>query len=644
MIDKNDPKLTAFALGELTGSDFDEVEAEVNSNTELQAEVESIKKVADEVCEILLAEQYLDIVVDSPRKVDAPPTKRVGLGHYVIGVSSTIIVACVITVTIILLNNNKNEIANISKMGAPTMSSESEAITVEMPQLIGDVRQDELLAVENTPVVIDSLQNEEISVSEIMRESKVEEIDNDNNNNEFLLSNNQKNRTAPFLNSPPTNNTFSNNIINNNINQSIDSQLLVRDNHNNNYNNSYNNGQQNFFRHLDLSSQNMQRNQFNIPNSNASSTQIDRADQNVVANSMEKNDAGVEKKLAQSPQSGLSKTKKVLSANIAIAPKTSGKNHVDFGKASLLENLSSYDIMRQSINDGKLPPASKIKIDEYVNNFRYNYSDAKNDQPFVVQTNVIQCPWNKNNLLASVGIKMQVDRRSKKINVNINDSSTEQNENSDQHDDSLRVVVKFDKSKIKDYLLVNRMEVGAVSDSSGELTRMRSSGMVEDCDLNLLLKSSKEVMLLYELVPASPIQVAAKDERDLNKPADLTTNTINNDYFTIELKGEDLSQANKISMDSKQNKDISNEISMDNKQNKDISNMEIAGETQFAAAVALCGLLLQDSEVIKNCDWDTVKSLVIPNINDDEQRKEFLKIIEKASKLMPKSKVDNQQK
>ena len=66
---------------------------------------------------------------------------------------------------------------------------------------------------------------------------------------------------------------------------------------------------------------------------------------------------------------------------------------------------ASYTLARKSINQGRLPYASGIRIEEYVNYFQYNYPQPKDVHPFSVNTEVAKCPWNPKNQLVHIGIQ-----------------------------------------------------------------------------------------------------------------------------------------------------------------------------------------------------------------------------------------------
>ena len=66
---------------------------------------------------------------------------------------------------------------------------------------------------------------------------------------------------------------------------------------------------------------------------------------------------------------------------------------------------ASYANVRRFLDDGNLPPADAVRVEELVNYFRYNYPEPEDGTPFRVSTEVHSCPWNPKHLLARIGLK-----------------------------------------------------------------------------------------------------------------------------------------------------------------------------------------------------------------------------------------------
>jgi Ca-activated chloride channel family protein len=68
-------------------------------------------------------------------------------------------------------------------------------------------------------------------------------------------------------------------------------------------------------------------------------------------------------------------------------------------------DAASYSNMRRFLNEGQLPPAGAIRIEEMVNYFKYEYPQPKAGDPFSVNTEISACPWNPNHRLALIGLQ-----------------------------------------------------------------------------------------------------------------------------------------------------------------------------------------------------------------------------------------------
>jgi len=66
---------------------------------------------------------------------------------------------------------------------------------------------------------------------------------------------------------------------------------------------------------------------------------------------------------------------------------------------------ASYSNIRRFINNGQLPPADAVRIEEMINYFKYDYPEPRGEHPFSVYTELSVCPWNKNHQLLHIGLR-----------------------------------------------------------------------------------------------------------------------------------------------------------------------------------------------------------------------------------------------
>ena len=111
------------------------------------------------------------------------------------------------------------------------------------------------------------------------------------------------------------------------------------------------------------------------------------------------------------PQPGCARGPRQYS--IAPAPdfNTERYDHIEEGRLRRVANdplstfsidvdTASYANVRRFLNDGQLPPADAVRIEELINYFRFDYPQPDGDEPFSVTTELAACPWNPKHRLA----------------------------------------------------------------------------------------------------------------------------------------------------------------------------------------------------------------------------------------------------
>ncbi len=68
-------------------------------------------------------------------------------------------------------------------------------------------------------------------------------------------------------------------------------------------------------------------------------------------------------------------------------------------------DAASYSNVRRFLNDGQLPPAGAVRIEEMINYFKYNYPQPGSQHPFSITTEMSDCPWNNKNKLVMIGLQ-----------------------------------------------------------------------------------------------------------------------------------------------------------------------------------------------------------------------------------------------
>jgi secreted protein with Ig-like and vWFA domain len=68
-------------------------------------------------------------------------------------------------------------------------------------------------------------------------------------------------------------------------------------------------------------------------------------------------------------------------------------------------DTASYANVRRFLNEGSLPPAEAVRLEEFINYFHYNYPQPEGNEPFAVDLKLFGCPWNAQHSLLRVGLQ-----------------------------------------------------------------------------------------------------------------------------------------------------------------------------------------------------------------------------------------------
>ncbi len=68
-------------------------------------------------------------------------------------------------------------------------------------------------------------------------------------------------------------------------------------------------------------------------------------------------------------------------------------------------DTASYAVVRRFLNEGRLPPAGAVRLEELVNYFPYDYAPPRDGTPFAVHLESATCPWKPGHRLVRIGIK-----------------------------------------------------------------------------------------------------------------------------------------------------------------------------------------------------------------------------------------------
>lgn len=69
---------------------------------------------------------------------------------------------------------------------------------------------------------------------------------------------------------------------------------------------------------------------------------------------------------------------------------------------------ASYTNIRRFINNGQEVPKNAVRVEEMVNFFKYKYPQPKADEPFSIQTEYSDAPWNPKHKLLKIGLQGKI--------------------------------------------------------------------------------------------------------------------------------------------------------------------------------------------------------------------------------------------
>ena len=100
-----------------------------------------------------------------------------------------------------------------------------------------------------------------------------------------------------------------------------------------------------------------------------------------------------------------------ITENNFVEPRTTDQRLSTF---SVDVDTASYTNVRRFLNDGHLPPADAVRIEELINYFDYDYSGPEGNQPFSIDVELNRCPWAVSHRLARIGIKARTIDKTKR--------------------------------------------------------------------------------------------------------------------------------------------------------------------------------------------------------------------------------------
>ena len=71
-------------------------------------------------------------------------------------------------------------------------------------------------------------------------------------------------------------------------------------------------------------------------------------------------------------------------------------------------DAASYSNVRRFLNNNQLPPEGAVRTEEMINYFKYDYPQPAGKDPFSINTEMSECPWNSKNKLVLIGMQGKI--------------------------------------------------------------------------------------------------------------------------------------------------------------------------------------------------------------------------------------------
>lgn len=91
--------------------------------------------------------------------------------------------------------------------------------------------------------------------------------------------------------------------------------------------------------------------------------------------------------------------------DVIVENKFLAANNNPLSTFSIDVDEAAYSNIRRYIENGSLPPAGAVRIEEMINYFDYSYQAPTNDDPFRVITEMSDCPWSPQHKLVHIGLQ-----------------------------------------------------------------------------------------------------------------------------------------------------------------------------------------------------------------------------------------------
>ncbi len=80
---------------------------------------------------------------------------------------------------------------------------------------------------------------------------------------------------------------------------------------------------------------------------------------------------------------------------------------------------AAYSNVRRFLQQGQIPPADAVRIEEMINYFEYAYAQPTDEHPMAVETNLTHCPWNRKHKIMHIAMQARAFDKEEIPNSNL---------------------------------------------------------------------------------------------------------------------------------------------------------------------------------------------------------------------------------
>ena len=165
---------------------------------------------------------------------------------------------------------------------------------------------------------------------------------------------------------------------------------------------------------------------------------------------------------------------------------------------------AAYSNVRRYLENGSLPPAGAVRIEEMINYFDYVYPKPENGEPFTVNTEISDCPWNTQHRLVHIGLQgkeIPVDNLPPSNLVFLIDVSGSMNEPNKLPlvQVSLNMLVDQLREKDKVAIVVYAGNAGLVLSSTSGSNKIKIKEAIDDLEAGGSTAGGEGIQLAYKV-------------------------------------------------------------------------------------------------------------------------------------------------